>query len=92
MHLCVLCGSQNKQQLFPYTVLTYPSLKPEQRVFTARYEMGVFKSDRYSFVIKGLISHNTGYTVYVVNLYVIMQLQYQHITYVTLKITVLRIA
>ena len=22
MHLCVLCGSQNKQRLFPYTTLT----------------------------------------------------------------------
>jgi len=22
MYLCVLCGSQNKQQLFPYTTLT----------------------------------------------------------------------
>jgi len=23
VHLCVLCGSQNKQRLFPYTALTY---------------------------------------------------------------------
>ena len=53
MHLCVLRGSQNKQRLFLYTALTYRFLKPRQRVFTARYEMGL-KSDRYSFVLKGL--------------------------------------
>jgi len=26
VYLCVLCGSQNKQLLFPYTALTYPFL------------------------------------------------------------------
>jgi hypothetical protein len=31
VYLCVLCGSQNKQPLFPYTALT-------DSVFTARYE------------------------------------------------------
>ena len=41
IHLCVLCGCQNKQRLFPYTALTYRFLKPKQRVFTARYEMGL---------------------------------------------------
>ena len=40
MHLRVLCGSQNKQRLFLYTALTYRFLKPKQRVFTARYELG----------------------------------------------------
>ena len=41
MHLCVLRGSQNKQRLFLYTASTYRFLKPKQRVFTARYEMGL---------------------------------------------------
>ena len=41
MHLCVLCGSKNKQRLFLYTALTYRFLKPKQRVFTARFEMGL---------------------------------------------------
>jgi hypothetical protein len=35
--VCVLCGSQNKQQLFPYTALTDWFLTPRRRVFTARY-------------------------------------------------------
>ena len=55
MHLCVLCGSQNKQRLFLYTASIYWFLKPKQRVFTARGTKWVFKSDRYSFVLKGLI-------------------------------------
>ena len=41
VHLCVSCGSQNKQQLFTCTALTYRFLKPKQRVFTARYELGL---------------------------------------------------
>jgi hypothetical protein len=41
MHLCVLCGSQNKQRLFLYTALGNRFLKPKQTVFTARYEMGL---------------------------------------------------
>ena len=41
VHLCVLCGSQNKQRLFLYTALTYRLLKPKQTVFTARYEKGL---------------------------------------------------
>jgi hypothetical protein len=41
MHLCVLCVSENKRRLFPYTALTYRVLKPKQRVFTAQYEMGL---------------------------------------------------
>ena len=41
VRLCVLCGSQNKQRLFLYTALTYRFLKPKQRVFTARYEVGL---------------------------------------------------
>ena len=41
VRLCVLCGSQNKQRLFPCTALTYQFLKTKQRVFTERYEMGL---------------------------------------------------
>jgi len=40
--LCVLCGSQKKKhQLFSYTILTDWFLYPRQRVFTARYELGL---------------------------------------------------
>ena len=42
MYLCVLCGSQNKQPLFPYTTLTDWFLLPRQRVFTARYGLGIY--------------------------------------------------
>jgi len=41
MHLCVLCGSQNKQRLFPYTTLTDWFVKPRRSVFTARYGLGI---------------------------------------------------
>ena len=41
MRLCVLRGSQNKQRLFLYTTLTYRFLKPRQKVFSARYGMGL---------------------------------------------------
>jgi len=34
VYLCVLCGSQNKQRLFPYTALT--------GWFTARYGLGIY--------------------------------------------------
>ena len=37
VYLCVLCGSQNKQRLFPYTALTDWFLQQRQSVFTARY-------------------------------------------------------
>ena len=48
MHLSVLRESQNKQRLFLYTALTYRGLKTKQRVFTARYELGLepFKAYR----------------------------------------------
>jgi len=36
MYVCVLCGSQNKQRLSPYTALTDCFYNPG-RVFTARY-------------------------------------------------------
>ena len=41
MHLCVLRGSQNKKRLFLFTALTYRLLSSKQRVFTARYELGL---------------------------------------------------
>ena len=41
MHLRVLCGSQSKQLLYLYTALTYRFLQPRQKVFTARYELGL---------------------------------------------------
>jgi hypothetical protein len=37
LRLCVLCGSQNKQPLFPYTILTDWFLSQRLSVFTARY-------------------------------------------------------
>ena len=37
VYLCVLCGSESKQRLFPYTALTDWFLYPRRCVFTARY-------------------------------------------------------
>ena len=34
-YLCVLCGSENKQQLFPYTALTDWFLQPRRSVYCA---------------------------------------------------------
>ena len=51
--ICVLCGYENKQWLFLYTALTYRFLKPKQCLL--RGTSWVFKSDRYSFVLEGLI-------------------------------------
>jgi len=42
VYLCVLCGSENKQRLFPYTALTDRFLKPRRSVFTARYGLGLY--------------------------------------------------
>ena len=41
LYLCVLCGSQNKQRLFPYTALTGRVLRPIRNVFTARYGLNL---------------------------------------------------
>jgi hypothetical protein len=51
MHLCVLCGSQNKQRLFLYTALLI-GFYNRGRECLLRGTVWVFKSDRYSFVIK----------------------------------------
>ena len=40
LYLCVLCGSQNKQPLFPYTTLT--GFYNRDRVFTARYGLNLY--------------------------------------------------
>ena len=37
VYLCVLCGFENKQRLFPYTALADWFLQPRWSVFTARY-------------------------------------------------------
>jgi len=42
VYLCVLCGSQNQQRLFPYTTLTDRFLQPRHSVFTARYGLGLY--------------------------------------------------
>ena len=42
MYLCVLCGSENKQGLFPHTALTGWFLQPRRSVFTARYGLDLY--------------------------------------------------
>jgi len=42
VHSYVLCGSENKQRLFPYTALTDRFLWPRRSVFTARYGLDVY--------------------------------------------------
>ena len=39
LYLCVLCGSENKQRLFPHTALTDWFLYLKRSVFTARYKL-----------------------------------------------------
>jgi len=41
VYLCVLCGSQNKQQLFLFTALRDWFLWQRWNVFTASYELGL---------------------------------------------------
>jgi hypothetical protein len=53
--LCVLYGSQNKQQLLPYKTLTDRFLQPKRRVFTARYALSPYIK-QIRFVFKGLIN------------------------------------
>jgi hypothetical protein len=53
IHLCVLCRSHEKQRLFLYTALT-DFFYNRDGVCLLRGTDWVFKSDRYSFVIKGL--------------------------------------
>jgi hypothetical protein len=53
LHLCVLCGSQNKQYILPYTSLTDWFLLPKCRAFTARYGLSPYVT-QICFVFKGL--------------------------------------
>jgi hypothetical protein len=54
LRLCVLYGSENKEQLLPCTTLKDCFLYPRIRVFTARYGLSPYiKHTR--FVLKGLI-------------------------------------
>jgi hypothetical protein len=52
VYLCVLCVSEEKQRLLPYTPLTDWFLLARWRVFTARYEWNP-KYNRLHFVRKG---------------------------------------
>jgi hypothetical protein len=54
LRLCVLYGSQNKQQLLPYKTLTDWLLYPKWRVFTARYALSPYIK-QIRFVFKGLM-------------------------------------
>ena len=47
VYLCVLCGFENKQPLFPYTALTDWFLYQRRSVFTARYGLKI--SIRFKF-------------------------------------------
>jgi hypothetical protein len=54
LRLCVLYGSQNKQQLLPYKTLKDWFLQPKWRVFTARYALSPNTKQMRS-VFKGLM-------------------------------------
>ena len=56
MYLCVLRGPQNKQRLFLYTALTYRLFETKAESVYCAVRNGSFKSDRHSFVLKGLNS------------------------------------
>ena len=61
MHLCVLCGSQNKQRLFPYTALTYRFLKTQaESVYCAVRTGSLNQTDTVSYL--------KGYTVRLVTI------------------------
>jgi hypothetical protein len=63
LHLCVLYGSQNKQQLLPYKTLRDWFLYPRWRVFTARYALSPYIK-QIRFVFKGLITNNSKFIEY----------------------------
>ena len=56
MCLCVLYGSQNKQQLSPYTALNGWFSEPRPCVFIARYELKLYIQFQFIFDVKGIIS------------------------------------
>jgi len=55
LYLCVLCESENKQRLFPYTKLTDWFVWMRRRVFTARYGLSIYVQFRLILIFKGLI-------------------------------------
>ena len=55
MHLCVLCGSENKQRFFSLYSINLSVFITEAECLL-RGTNWVFKLDRYSFVLKGLTS------------------------------------
>jgi hypothetical protein len=55
LRLCVLYGSQNKQQLLPYKTLRDWFLYPKWRVFTVRYALSPYIK-QIRFVFKGLVN------------------------------------
>jgi hypothetical protein len=63
LRLCVLYGSQNKQQLLPYKTLRDWFLQPKWRVFTARYALSPYIKQT-GFVFKVLMRPSTRYSIY----------------------------
>ena len=55
-------GSQNKQRLFLYTALTYRFFKRNRQCLLCGTKW-VFKSDGYSFILKGLMQVVDGHEV-----------------------------
>ena len=47
LYFCVLCGSPNKQRLFPYRALTDWFLKPRRCAFTVRHGLTPHNSDEF---------------------------------------------
>jgi hypothetical protein len=62
LRLCVLYGSQNKQQLLPYNTLRDWFLWPKWRVFTARYALSLYIKQAH-FVFEGLMNCNRGQVI-----------------------------
>jgi hypothetical protein len=58
LRICVLYGSQNKQQLLPYKTLRDGFYNPKWRAFTARYVLSPYIR-QIRFVFKGLMYHVT---------------------------------
>jgi hypothetical protein len=55
LRLCILYGSQNKQQLLPCKTLRDWFLQPKWRVFTTRYALSPYIK-QIRFIFKGLNS------------------------------------
>jgi hypothetical protein len=59
LHLCVLCETQKKQQLFSHTAVTYLCLNSSRSVFLPRYELNLQIQFRVIRVFKRLIRAQT---------------------------------